>query len=164
MMSRVYECALNEDQDAVLLEECNRIFENPKQPCRAGVRVSDYLPDTSAAIKQLSSLLGIEVIIAIDAVNHLCEPDQSTLFDVVHSLTAQAQPLNSRVQPIKVLVACRSRHVFSERAAKSMPTLDLSVLNDHDIDIKLLSALREIPGRSEREVVQMSTCIKSKAW
>ncbi|KAI1394348.1 ankyrin repeat-containing domain protein [Hypoxylon trugodes] len=165
LLYQLYCLATEDENDVDLLKECNKIFVNPKggransnknKISNANNLINreqgEYLPDFSIAFPKLTALLQRRVFIVLDAIERLSLDDQQELARSINSLLIT--PSLPSETDIHVLVGCGEKDSFyREVKLTSTPPrhVDIESNIQHDIDLKLSSALREVPGLTETE-------------
>lgn len=172
LLRTIYEHALDDTGDDLLLQRCNQLFSNPKQrkskessggSREAGISVrsqnanSDNAPDLSEIYPILIKLLQKRIVLIMDGVDGLSEDDQV-------QLTKQIINLKSEVGiHVRILVLCRpSSPIRFKLADANIPQISVA---DHNIgDIKLIveKGLEKVPGISAAEKNEIEAAILEK--
>ncbi|KAK0306959.1 hypothetical protein LTR82_016190 [Friedmanniomyces endolithicus] len=143
-----YELAIADEKDALLLENCNKVFANPKQKKASEAtrqqKKDQSLPGLSEAWSSLSKEIGRNVVLIIDALDRLPEDDQTELYNSFQELVSSQGALDDARPRIAILAACRT-------GVEASPTLDVGHYNQSDIDAKLTAELKGMPGWTEQE-------------
>ena len=104
-----------------MLENCNKVFENPKQKKVNALvdqqRKDQGLPDLDEAWRKLCAEVNMKVILIIDAIDRMTSDDQLKLFtsfgDMLHTDTIE------QASPVRVVAASRLGTAFWEKATGS---------------------------------------------
>ncbi|KAK0928504.1 hypothetical protein LTR91_009984 [Friedmanniomyces endolithicus] len=143
-----YELAMADGNDALLLENCNKVFANPKQNKASEAmrqqKKDQSLPGLSEAWSSLSKEIGRNVVLIIDALDRLPEDDQVELYNSFQELVSSQGALDDVRPSIAIFAACRT-------GVEGAPTLDVGHFNQSDIDAKLTAELKGMLGWTEQE-------------
>jgi hypothetical protein len=169
ILYQLYENAIADEQNPLLLETCNRVVNNPKQrkvqKLLSSKRQGEELPEMADALPQLSTHLDSDVLVAVDAVDHMSNADQKEFFSSLDGLTTHADVQDSKHHRIRFIVACRSDSAFSDRLfTRSSTFLDVGAYNREDIVAKLTVELTKVVGMTtnERSEAQRSILGRSR--
>ncbi|KAI9699589.1 MAG: hypothetical protein M1820_007088 [Bogoriella megaspora] len=165
LIYQLYELASADENDATLLENCNKVFTNPKRRKVSKVvsetKGEDALPDLADALEKLALNLEKNVVFVIDAVDHMSDEDQNELFNGLQDLIGRGEEGDSH---FRILLACRSNTKFFDRIIKEVTTIDLgNGWNKDDIDLVLSTELDRMPGWSADEREEAKVKILEKA-
>jgi ankyrin repeat protein len=159
-------CLAREDENNVkLLEDCNKVFANPKAKQVGKVIMQsnrdEKLPDFADAFLAIADRLKLCVIIALDEVDCLLPPAQQELASRLKTIVDPPETIAPAEASVKVLVGCRSGTEFLAQ----MPSaeVDVGYLNKGDMTKKLSDDLRNIPGLTEAEQEEATKTIVDKA-
>jgi Cdc6-like AAA superfamily ATPase len=127
LLYQLYSLAREDENNVKLLEDCNKVFANPKAK-KIGKVISqsnndEKLPDFVDAFLAIAKYLKLCVIVALDEVDCLTPSDQQELCDRLRSIVDPSETVDMEESPIKVLVGCRSGTEFTAR----MPSAEVDV-------------------------------------
>lgn len=161
IVSNLYDLALQ--RDALLLEKCNSVFQDPK-PKRAitGLashqKAEEHLPDVDDALENLAQLLEKKLFLAIDAVDIMSEAEQQEFAECLQEL------LKPSGLHVRILVSCHSGcKFFTTMEAIAVPHIAISDFNRSDITTALAAQLKDMPGWSETEQNEALDAILEKS-
>lgn len=161
LLYQLYRLAAEDEGKIGLLEDCNKVFKNPKTIMRNNSH-DVSIPEFSAAFCAIAEHLGIRITIALDEVNVLSLVDQQEL---ATKLKAILKPVGVATPPIKIIAGCRSGYKFHNlvQSLQATQCVDLGHNNHEDILAKLSSQLKAIPGLSEAEQKEAVEAIMERA-
>ncbi|KAL8792428.1 MAG: hypothetical protein Q9195_004961 [Heterodermia aff. obscurata] len=168
----IYEFALDDTGDDLLLQRCNSLFSHPKQrkpkdslrggresgrsvrsPDAGGDNALDLLDVYPSLLKELQKRL----VLVIDGVDGLSEDDQVQLAKLITDLTSEAGI------HVRILLLCRpSSQIQFKLGDTDIPHI---LMADHNIgDIKLIAekGLEMVPGISPAEKNEIKVAILDK--
>ena len=160
----LYELALGDDNDAEILEKCNKVFANPKQGRVSQVllqsRKDDPVPDLASTLDQLSSILEKKVILILDAIDRMDREDQCSLYDSLKEVTEREA---TETNNLHILVSCRSDCSFLSHPEERPDSIYVENNTKDDISLTLTGMLEEIPGLTPTEKDEAREAVLSKA-
>lgn len=168
----LYERARQDENNLKLLEECNKIFTNPreKEKDRSGAITrsskADNLPEFVDAFLAIAAQLNINIIVALDEADCLDAEDQQELATKVEGVLAASKPSTSGTRSMKFLVGCRSVSKFYNQVQNMksvLRSIDVGDFNDDDMKKQLVDALKDIPGLTPAEQKEAVDAILNKA-
>ena len=179
LMYQLYEYAAADEDDPTTLEDCNKVFTNPKQKKVSRVISSnkreETLPDLADALENLSLNLDMYVILVVDAVDRMTDEDQEEFYNNLQDLVKRGEGDNGDDSGnesdsdddeddshFRILVGCRPGTTFYRRASKGA-TIDVGDLNGNDIDLKLTAELDKMTGWSTSEKEEAKAMILDKS-
>jgi ankyrin repeat protein len=170
LLYQLYYLARKDENNVKLLEDCNKVFKNPKAS-KIGSAIAksnkdEKLPEFADAFSTIAERLKLSIVIALDEVNSLSPKDQQELASKLKAvLTPSEEPTTGKI-PIKVIVGCRSGTKFHNQVqpmAGLIQSLDIGGYNSTDIAKKLSDDLRHVPGLTEAEQEEATKAILDKA-
>ncbi|KAI9685134.1 MAG: hypothetical protein M1822_004721 [Bathelium mastoideum] len=168
LIYQLYENATGDEDNPTLLENCNKVFTNPKQKKVSKVlsanKKEESLPDFADAMDSLAINFEKEVCIVIDAVDRMTDEDQEELFNNLQDLVGRGEndDDDDDVSHVTVLVGCRTGSKFYGHA-RDGASLDVGQYNGDDIKLKLTAELDKMPGWSASEKEEAQEKILDKA-
>ncbi|TKA78418.1 hypothetical protein B0A55_03055 [Friedmanniomyces simplex] len=143
-----YELAIDNGNDALLLENCNKVLANPKQKkvseAMRQQKKEQSLPDLAEAWSRLSAEIGKRVVLVIDAVDRLPEEDQAELCRSFREIISSEGSTDETRPCINILAACRTD-------MEGSTALDVGHFNRDDIGAKLTAELNIMSDWMEQE-------------
>lgn len=168
----IYEHALDDPDDELLLQRCNRLFTHPKQ--LKGKAVSGYGKDTGRfarsrnaggdhALDLLEVYPGLvdaiqkRIVLVIDHVDELSEVDQEKIAELLIGL----RELSSI--HIRVLLLCRpSSQIRIKMSDEKVAQISMGDHNENDIKLVIDRGLEIIPSLSLAEKSEIKDAIMKK--
>ena len=169
LIYQLYETATSTTEDPVFLEECNKVFQNPKQgrQNRAGKTMQksdgnkeakEALPDLEDAFASLLNITKKRLVLIIDATERVSTSQQNDFFDKVKAVIE-----NSEID-IRLAVACRPRGPLYDRLLDAdYRSINLDNTNRDDIEKYLQTSLEGMPGLTQPERDLAKSTILEKA-
>ena len=168
LIYQLYEYATADEDDPTTLEDCSKVFNNPKQKKVSKVISSnkreEILPDFADALEHLAINLEKEVIIVVDAVDRMTDEDQEDFYNTLQDLVSRGEDddEDDDVSHVRILAGCRSATRFYNYAREGA-SIDVGDRNGDDIDDKLTAELDQMPGWSPSEKEEAKAKILDKA-
>ncbi|KAL9083000.1 MAG: hypothetical protein Q9165_008696 [Trypethelium subeluteriae] len=163
-----YAFATAEEDDPSTLEDCNKVFNNPKQKKVSKVissnRKEETLPDFADAMDSLAINLDKYIIIVVDAVDRMTDADQEEFYENLQDILGRGEDddEDEDTSNVRFLIGCRTGSKFYNRAHEGT-CIDVGDRNGPDIDLKLTAALDELTGWSSSEREEAKEKILDKA-
>ena len=167
LIYQLYEYATVDEEDPTLLENCNKVFTNPKRSKVSKVlsanNKDEALPELADALESLAMNFEKEVCIVIDAIDRMTENDQRELYDSLHDLMARGESdTDDDVSHVTIIAAFRTSSTFYNLANEAA-SIDVGQNNGDDIKLKLTAELDKMPGWSTGEREEATEKILDKA-
>lgn len=168
LLYQLYSFARLDEQNVKLLEDCNRVFANPKASKGIGASgdKGDNLPEFSHAFSKIAERLDVDVVIALDGIEGLSQDDQRTLASRLRAVLAPSKASSIDSRAVKAVVASRSTSKFHKQVLAnkvSLYCLDVGDFNDNDMAKRLTHDLDHIPGLTQAERQEAIDTILKKA-
>lgn len=168
LLYKLYSLAREDEDNVKLLEDCNKVFKNPKkntQKTHSKTSKDDDLPDFADAFLAIAAQLKLRVVVALDKVHTLSPDDQQGL---ATKLQAILTPDDSwkHDSSIKFLIGCRSSTKFHNHIltiGTKFQSIDVGDFNDDDMAKTLSDDLNGVPGLTGAERKEASEAILTKA-
>jgi len=165
LLYQLYCLAREDEKNVKLLEDCNRVFANPKAKSIGKVisqsNKDESLPEFVDAFLAIAERLKLCVIIALDEVDSLPPPDQQELASRLKTIVDPPEYVEMTASSVKILIGCRSGTDFLSHVPSA--ELDVGYLNKGDMVKKLSDDLRNVPGLTEAEQEEATKAIVEKA-
>ncbi|KAI9774482.1 MAG: hypothetical protein M1839_001715 [Geoglossum umbratile] len=160
LICQLYELSTHGEEDSLILQRCNEVFNNPKQkkaqsalPARgkdggpaARSKKEEAGPDLTEAYDGLARALGKNVFLIIDAANCIVDADQDDFVSGLQDMVAREGLC------VKVLLSCRPAGTIYKRLINDgVPEISMDINNAADIDSVVARGLDAIPGWSQSE-------------
>lgn len=165
LIYQTYRLAAEDEDQMSLLENCNRIFRNPKKdnPGLGTEQASQNhtLPDFVQAMKRLVTALQRSIILTVDATEMLSDSDQQELYESL----CEVLPDSSVDNRITILIGSHSNSRIAQLASSSASSIDLSSNNNNrkDMEMVLDSCVKNLPGWLDQEKKQAKVTVLAKA-
>lgn len=167
MLFRLYQFAREDKNNVKLLEDCNKVFVNPKaDKVEKSVAKSEKKvkgPDFVDAFLAILERLKISIVVALDQVDSLSSNAQQELASKLKAVLTSSTRTGAGDLAIKILVGCRSGTRFFDEMDSTGYLLDVEAFSDDDISKKLLDSLKKIPALSSQEQEEAKDAILRKA-
>lgn len=168
LLYKLYDLAREDENDVKLLEDCNKVFKNPKrnaQSTRSKAGKDEELPDFADAFLALVARLKLRIVVALDKVHTLSQSDQSDLATKLQAIVNPEEAIDEEWS-VKFLVGCRSSTKFHNQilaTGDNFHSLDVGDFTKPDMTKTLSDDLDEIPGLTEAERKEACEAILEKA-
>lgn len=172
LLRGIYEHALDDPDDELLLQRCNRLFAHPKQvkakdgsgrgkdigrSLRSHNATSEHAPDLLEIYPSLVEALQKRVVLVIDAVDGLSETDQTKLAERLIELRDVVST------HIRILLLCRpSSEVRIKMIDENVAQLSMGDHNEGDIRLVIEKGLQMIPNLSPTEKAEIEDAVMKK--
>ncbi|KAH8732704.1 ankyrin repeat-containing domain protein [Phaeosphaeriaceae sp. PMI808] len=168
----LYDHARKNKEDIELLEDCNKVFIDPKEKEKNRSNIitngnkAATLPEFADAFIAIAKRLGMNVIVALDEVDSLSVKDQQELATKLKAILAPPKAFTNKARPTKVLVGCRSSSGFSNQmfsAGSLLWSVDVGECNGVDMKKQLVDDLKNVPGLTQAEKEEAIDAILKRA-
>lgn len=171
LIRNIYKHALDDPDDEQLLQQCNRLFASPKQAKgkegsgrgntgkaeRSRNVGGDQAPDLLEIYPSLLEALQKHVVLVIDAVDGLCEADQTKLGELLIELKCVPSI------HVYVLLLCRpSSQIGIKMSDENVAKISIGDHNEKDIKLVIDKGLQMIPGLSPTEKNEILNAVIQK--
>ena len=171
LIYQLYELATRGEGDSVLLQRCNDVFNNPKQPksdralgssTKRTEREARSKKDSMAvglgdAYAGLANALSKKVYLIIDAPDSISETEQSELASDLLELCAGAEVT------VHMMLLCQpTSKLYKALADTPISEISIGANNGGDIDIIIRNGLNRMPGWSESEIEEAFQRVRDK--
>ena len=166
MIYQVYKHAAEDEGRPDLLEECNKLFHDPKADKRHQLlmnRTEDgSLPGFSDSVVRIAQILQKDVLMLVDDLDALTTHDQDEMFNAFKDVIDRSSGQGKKVS-VRILASCRSNESFAIRAFAQEATVDIAEGNSGDMALQLAAALASMPdwtaeerGEAQAKVLSMA--------
>ncbi|KAL6702933.1 hypothetical protein ACN47E_000775 [Coniothyrium glycines] len=168
----LYKRAMQGEENVKLLEDCSKVFADPKKEAKDKSSVvkqnskTENLPEFADAFLTIASHLGMDVVVALDEADSLSEHDQQELASKIRNILNPSDGLKRQSKSLKFLVGCRSTSRFFkqlEALDDKLHAIDVGNFNDADMKHQLVNELDKIPGLTSTERTEATDFILKQA-
>lgn len=163
---QLFELASQDETNPILLDTCNKIFDNPKKNKVSKVKQNnkrdDSMPELGEALSRLSAELKQEVIIVLDDIDRMSDEDQRTLFDELQDAIKRTKVDDPKQKPLRILAGASVFSVYRELASNDL-SIDVGDYNQPDIEQKITAELGNLSGWNEAQVSEAKDAILRRA-
>ena len=172
LLRTIYEYALDDTGDDLLLQQCNGLFSHPKQrkskESSGGSRDpgrlvhsqnagGDNAPDLLEVYPSLVKMLQKRIVLVIDGVDGLSEDDQVQLAKHMTDLKSEVGI------HVRILLLCRpSSQIRFKLADADIPQISVADHNIGDIELIVEKGLEMVPGISPAEKNEIKSAFLEK--
>ncbi|KAF1976169.1 hypothetical protein BU23DRAFT_528521 [Bimuria novae-zelandiae CBS 107.79] len=168
LLCKLYSLAREDEDNVKLLEDCNKVFKNPKagsRRARSKTSKDDNFPEFADAFLSIAERLKLRIIVALDKIHTLSQNDQQELATRLQSILIPEEVPSENVS-VKFLVGCRSNTGFHNQilaVGSKVRSIDVGDFNDDDMVTTLSDDLKDVAGLTEAELTEASEAILTKA-
>ncbi|EME42101.1 hypothetical protein DOTSEDRAFT_73017 [Dothistroma septosporum NZE10] len=163
---QLFELASQDESNAILLDTCNKVFDNPKKNKVSKVKQNnkrdDSMPELGEALTRLSTELKQDVVIVLDDVDRMSDEDQRVLYDDLQDAIKRTNVDGLQQRSICILAGASRPSIYQELVGNEK-SIDVGDHNQADVALKITTELANLSGWSEAQKTEAKDAILGRA-